>query len=78
VAVALSVTKASLHYHFPSNTPKDAARVITSALEGAMLLARPYGEGARFTVAAGRVLRGFIPAPVKRRRRPRRTPEPEL
>ena len=31
---------------------RDAARVITSALEGAMLLARPFGGGTRFAVAA--------------------------
>jgi TetR/AcrR family transcriptional repressor of nem operon len=43
-------------------TPEDAARAITSALEGAMLLARPYGGAARFKSAAQRVLREFAPA----------------
>lgn len=43
---------------------RDAARVITSALEGAMLLARPYGGGARFAVAAERLLREFASAPL--------------
>ena len=63
---------------------RDAARVITAALEGALLLARPYGDGARFTTAAGRVLREFAPKPKSSRRpargghtsrtkRPRRT-----
>jgi TetR/AcrR family transcriptional regulator, transcriptional repressor for nem operon len=42
---------------------RDASRVITSALEGAMLLARPYGGGARFAVAAERLLREFAPPP---------------
>ena len=42
-------------------TAQDAARNITAALEGAMLLARPYGDGARFAAAADRLLRGFAP-----------------
>ena len=41
---------------------EDAARAITSALEGAMLLARPYGGAARFKSAAQRVLREFAPS----------------
>ena len=45
----------------------DAARAITSALEGAMLLARPYGGAARFESAAERVLREY--AAVERPRR---------
>jgi TetR/AcrR family transcriptional repressor of nem operon len=40
-------------------TGADAARAITSALEGAMLLARPYGGPARFESAAERVLREY-------------------
>lgn len=43
-------------------SPEDAARAITSALEGAMLLARPYGGAERFRSAAQRVLREFAPA----------------
>lgn len=43
-------------------TPRDSARVITSSLEGAMLLARPYGSGERFAVAAERLLRDFAPS----------------
>jgi TetR/AcrR family transcriptional regulator, transcriptional repressor for nem operon len=42
-------------------SPEDAARAITSALEGAMLLARPYGGVERFKAAAQRVLREFAP-----------------
>lgn len=38
-------------------TAAEAARAITSALEGAMLLARPYGGPSRFESAAERVLR---------------------
>lgn len=42
----------------------DAARAITSALEGAMLLARPYGGAARFDSAAERVLREYAGRPA--------------
>jgi TetR/AcrR family transcriptional regulator, transcriptional repressor for nem operon len=37
----------------------DAARLIVSGLEGAMLLARPYGDLARFDNAAEGLLAGF-------------------
>jgi TetR/AcrR family transcriptional regulator, transcriptional repressor for nem operon len=37
----------------------DAARLIVSGLEGAMLVARPYGDLARFDTAAGGLLAGF-------------------
>ena len=43
-------------------TAAEAARAITSALEGAMLLARPYGGPARFESAADRVLREYAAA----------------
>jgi len=46
----------------------EAARAITSALEGAMLLARPYGGAARFASAAARVLGEYSAA--ARRSRP--------
>jgi TetR/AcrR family transcriptional repressor of nem operon len=39
----------SLHFDTP---PRDTARLIVSALEGAMLVARPYGDLDRFTSAA--------------------------
>ena len=57
----------------------DAARAITAALEGAMLLARPYGGADRFVNAAKRVLAEFEPSTApkrdaaKRRRRPKKT-----
>jgi TetR/AcrR family transcriptional repressor of nem operon len=37
----------------------DAARLIVSGLEGAMLVARPYGDAARFDTAAQGLLAGF-------------------
>jgi TetR/AcrR family transcriptional repressor of nem operon len=37
----------------------DAARLIVSGLEGAMLVARPYGDIARFDTAAEGLLAGF-------------------
>jgi len=40
----------------------EAANALTSALEGAMLLARSYGDPSRFVTAADRLLRGFAPA----------------
>jgi TetR/AcrR family transcriptional repressor of nem operon len=41
---------------------EETARVIVSTLEGAMLIARPYDDVARFTAAAGRMIDGLIPA----------------
>jgi TetR/AcrR family transcriptional repressor of nem operon len=43
-------------------SPREAARLIVSALEGAMLVARPYGDVERFEMAAERLLAGFAPA----------------
>jgi TetR/AcrR family transcriptional repressor of nem operon len=40
----------------------EAASALTSALEGAMLLARSYGDNSRFATAADRLLRAFAPA----------------
>ncbi len=37
----------------------DTAQMIVSSLEGALLVARPFGDIARFQVAAGRVLTGL-------------------
>ena len=37
----------------------EAANALTSALEGAMLLARSYGDPSRFVTAADRLLRAF-------------------
>ncbi len=43
--------------------PREAARLIVSALEGAMLVARPYGDVERFEAAADRLLAGFRETP---------------
>jgi TetR/AcrR family transcriptional regulator, transcriptional repressor for nem operon len=40
----------------------NAARMLTGALEGAMLLARSYGDATRFAAAAAHLLREFAPA----------------
>jgi TetR/AcrR family transcriptional regulator, transcriptional repressor for nem operon len=40
--------------------PREVAQLIVSALEGAMLVARPYGDLTRFNAAAGRLLAGLI------------------
>ncbi len=38
-----------------AGSPSDAARMIVSALEGAMLVSRPYGDSARFQATAARL-----------------------
>lgn len=45
-----------------SGPARDAARMIVSGLEGAMLVARPYGDIARFQSAAANLLAGLAPA----------------
>jgi TetR/AcrR family transcriptional regulator, transcriptional repressor for nem operon len=40
-------------------SPSDEARTIVSGLEGALLIARPYGDMARFETAATRLLAGL-------------------
>jgi len=42
---------------------RDAARMIIDCLEGAMLMARPYGDVSRFEAAAASLLAGFATAP---------------
>lgn len=42
-----------------AGSASDAARLIVSGLEGAMLVARPYGDLARFDTAAEGLLAGF-------------------
>ena len=42
-----------------TGTPEDVAQGILSTLEGAMLVARPYGDLARFNAAAGQLLAGL-------------------
>jgi TetR/AcrR family transcriptional repressor of nem operon len=43
-----------------TGSPEDVAQGILSTLEGAMLVARPYGDLARFNAAAGQLLTGLI------------------
>jgi TetR/AcrR family transcriptional repressor of nem operon len=40
--------------------PSDSAQSILAGLEGAMLIARPYGDPGRFEAAAGRLLATFV------------------
>ena len=42
-----------------AGSPRETARLIVSGLEGAMLVARPYGDVERFEAAADRLLAGF-------------------
>lgn len=42
-----------------TGAPEDTAQGILSTLEGAMLVARPYGDLARFNAAAGQLLMGL-------------------
>ena len=42
-----------------TGTPEDVAQGILSTLEGAMLVARPYGDLGRFNAAAGQLLAGL-------------------
>ncbi len=59
--------------------PKDTARMIVSTLEGAMLLARPFGDTTRFRTAVGRLLADLSTVatrPDRTRSRPRRPPRP--
>lgn len=49
--------------------PRDAAFLWTSALEGAMLLARPYGDAARVASVARRLLDAWAPTTRARRAR---------
>ena len=49
-----------------AGTPADAARLIVGGLEGAMLVARPYGDLARFeTAAAGLLASVGAPSPAR-------------
>jgi TetR/AcrR family transcriptional regulator, transcriptional repressor for nem operon len=49
---------------FFSGSGQDAARSLLSALQGAMLLARPYGDLALFQSAAARTLQTLSPSPT--------------
>jgi TetR/AcrR family transcriptional repressor of nem operon len=49
-----------------SGSASEAARMIVSALEGAMLVSRPYGDIARFQATAGRLFAGLTsPSPTE-------------
>ena len=49
-----------------AGSPADAARLVVSGLEGAMLVARPYGDIARFDTAAAGLLASFeAPLPTR-------------
>jgi TetR/AcrR family transcriptional repressor of nem operon len=56
-------------------SPTEEARLLVAALEGALLVARSYGDATRFESAAARVLAG-VSAPEPTSRRPR-TPRRE-
>ena len=45
-----------------TGSARDTARMVVSGLEGAMLVARPYGDIARFQAAAANLLAGLAPA----------------
>jgi TetR/AcrR family transcriptional regulator, transcriptional repressor for nem operon len=45
-----------------AGSARDTARMIVGGLEGAMLVARPYGDIARFQAAAANLLGGLVPA----------------
>jgi len=45
-----------------AGSARDTARMIVGGLEGAMLVARPYGDIARFQAAAAHLLAGLAPA----------------
>ncbi len=44
-----------------AGSPRDTARMVVGSLEGAMLIARPYGDVARFQAAAANLLAGLAP-----------------
>jgi TetR/AcrR family transcriptional regulator, transcriptional repressor for nem operon len=45
-----------------AGSARDTARMVVGGLEGAMLVARPYGDIARFQSAAANLLAGLAPA----------------
>ena len=45
-----------------AGSARDTARMIVGGLEGGMLVARPYGDIARFQAAAANLLAGLVPA----------------
>ena len=66
----------SLHF---AGSVRDTARMIIGGLEGAMLIARPYGDTARFQAAAASLLAALTPAGEPARSSPRpATAQPAL
>jgi TetR/AcrR family transcriptional regulator, transcriptional repressor for nem operon len=61
--------EASLH---PDGSAGEAAQALVGGLEGALLIARPYGEVARFEAAATRLLTSLAGAAPTKRASPRR------
>ena len=60
-----------------AGSAKDASRMLISGLEGAMLVARPYGDLKRFQSAARRLLASLAaPAPALGLMRPRQAGRP--
>ncbi len=55
-----------------NGSAKEAAQAIVSGLEGALLIARPYGDVTRFETAATRLLTSLADAPVRERPAARR------
>jgi TetR/AcrR family transcriptional repressor of nem operon len=53
-----------------AGSARDTARLVMSCLEGALLVARPYGDADRFDAAASNLLRTLTPAPPTSIRRP--------
>jgi TetR/AcrR family transcriptional regulator, transcriptional repressor for nem operon len=49
-----------------AGAPREVARLLVGSLEGAMMLARSYGEPARFRAVAQRLLAEMKPAPMAR------------
>ena len=45
-----------------TGSARDTARMVVAGLEGAMLIARPYGDIVRFQAAAANLLAGLAPA----------------
>ena len=62
----------SLHF---ASSARDTARMIVAGLEGAMLIARPYGDITRFQAAAASLLAGLTPAAGEP---PRSSPDPAM
>jgi TetR/AcrR family transcriptional regulator, transcriptional repressor for nem operon len=60
-----------------AGSARDTARMIVGGLEGAMLVARPYGDIARFQAAAANLLAGLAPGGNGRPEEPARPAQPK-